>query len=315
MNHLPQSTPFHAGELAIQSRLGVQEKIGAFGSRMIRDYLTAQHRKFFPMLPSLFLGSRDASGQMWASILSSAPGFVHAPDARSLRIDTLPMAASPLAAAMQPGARLGVLGLQFESRRRNRASGTVVTTGARGFSLRIHQSFGNCPKYIQTREPNPVQRPPTVVRRGDQLHSEDIALIRRADTFFIASGIDGDADHPGVGNDVSHRGGRPGFVKVAGNALTWPDFIGNFMFNTLGNLALDPRAGLLFLDFERGHTLQLSGTAQVIWHHPAQAQFAGAQRFVRFQVQQVLRTQNGLGLAWKTGEPSPFNTPTGVWET
>lgn len=84
--------------------------------------------------------------------------------------------------------------------------------------------------------------------------------ITAADTFFIGSA------HVQAGTDASHRGGNPGFVQVHDSrTLRWPDYAGNNLFNTLGNLNVEARAGLLFLDFEHGHTLQLTGSATVSW--------------------------------------------------
>ena len=89
-------------------------------------------------------------------------------------------------------------------------------------------------------------------------------MIRSADTFFVASsGALGDRN---AGIDVSHRGGRAGFVSFAeGGALTIPDYVGNNYFNTFGNLVVQPRCGLLFLDFQSGELLQLRGMAKIDW--------------------------------------------------
>ncbi len=304
---------FHAGEKAVQTRLGVRDKVQQIGARLIRDHLTAQHREFYAELPTLLIGSRDASGAIWASMLSGEPGFVQSPDPAILQVRALPIDGDPLAETLRLGAPLGVLGLQFETRRRNRASGLVSAVDEEGFSLAVKQCFGNCPKYIQTRSPQAIAGGPVQARSYPHLTGEDRALIRRADTFFIASGAPGAVQDPSAGNDVSHRGGRPGFVRADGNTLTWPDFVGNFLFNTLGNLAVDPRAGLLFLDFERGDMLQLSGRAEVLWDDSRTARFPGAERLVQFQTDAVVRIDGGLSLRWTFGEPSPFNQRTGVW--
>ncbi|WP_239502378.1 pyridoxamine 5'-phosphate oxidase family protein, partial [Stenotrophomonas maltophilia] len=70
-------------------------------------------------------------------------------------------------------------------------------------------------------------------------------MVAGADTLFVASSSGADID-AGGGVDISHRGGRPGFVHVDGERLTIPDFSGNRYFNTLGNLLVEPRAALLF---------------------------------------------------------------------
>lgn len=305
--------PFHTGELAIQKRLGVQDRVAAIGKRLIRDHLSDEHAAFFPLLPTLLVGSRDRQGRMWASILSAALGFIRTAGSRRMHVDAWPVAGDPLAESLTPGAPLGLLGLQFETRRRNRVAGTVVDVAEGGFSLAVDLAYGNCPKYIQTRAPEFVDAPPADPVFATELSPDDHNLIAQADTFFIASGVQGEANDPRTGNDVSHRGGRPGFVRVDGNAVTWPDFVGNFLFNTLGNLQVDARAGLLFIDFEHDDTLQLSGRAQVLWEAPYQPGFAGAERFVRFVVDQVIRIPGALPLRWRFDQASPFNARTGVW--
>lgn len=307
------SQPFHTGEVSIQKRLGVYDRVATIGKRLIRDHLTDEHSNFFPLLPTLLVGSRDSDGRMWASILAAPPGFVRPVSPTCLHVDARPTSGDPLSEALTPGASLGLLGLQFETRRRNRISGSVKELLDHGFALMVAQAFGNCPKYIQTRAPDFVIASPSDPIFTTELGPEDRTLIANSDTFFIASGVQGKADDPRAGNDVSHRGGRPGFVRVEGNVLTWPDFVGNFLFNTLGNLEIDDRAGLLFIDFTQGDTLQLSGRAQVLWDAPYQQEYAGAERFVRFVVERVVRIPAALPLRWKFDQASPFNAQTGIW--
>ncbi|HMC17545.1 MAG TPA: pyridoxamine 5'-phosphate oxidase family protein, partial [Albitalea sp.] len=158
---------FHAGEIAVQQRAGVREQVDAFGGRMIRDAMPQQHRDFFPKLPTLLVGSVDGQGRPWASMLAGRPGFMHSPDERQLRVDTLPDDADPLARQLQIGAAIGLLGIEPHTRRRNRMNGHIVALDGVGFAVAVEQSFGNCPKYIQAREPQwrgdvaarPVSRP------------------------------------------------------------------------------------------------------------------------------------------------------------
>ena len=97
-----------------------------------------------------------------------------------------------------------------------------------------------------------------------------------ADTFFLGT------QHPDRGADASHKGGDPGFVRVEGTDVLWPDYAGNNMFNSLGNLAVDPRAALLFIDFDTGGVLQLSGTAELEWRS-ADPAIGDTGRWVRFR--------------------------------
>jgi len=177
------------------------------------------------------------------------------------------------------------------------------------FEVEAREVYTNCPKYIQARAPEAAggsAAPEPAAERSPCLGSEQREFVARADTFFIAT------THPERGADASHRGGAPGFVRVEGDRrLVWPDYSGNAMFNTLGNLAVDPRAGLLFIDFENGDTLQVSGRAGIIWDEGRAAEFAGAERVVEFDVEEVVETRGALPLRWRLEEYSPFNPATG----
>jgi predicted pyridoxine 5'-phosphate oxidase superfamily flavin-nucleotide-binding protein len=262
------------------------------------------------LLPTLFAGGSDAEGRLWASLFWGDAGFVQSPDPTSLRIAAHLQPDDPLAAMLQPGVPLGLLGLRFETRRRNRANGVVAKLDARGFMFAVQQSFGNCAKYIQTREliAPPVGEPAAAPLKGSgPLAEEALALIRQSDTFFIATAV-------AHGADVSHRGGRPGFVQVdAQGVITWPDFQGNNFFNTIGNLLADRRAGLLFIDFERGDLLQLSGRAEVLWDGPEVERFQGAQRMLRFSTERFILRPRALPFRWSLCEASPHLEATGVW--
>jgi len=309
-----RAAPFHPGEQAAQERAGVRAQMEKVGAVVLRDYMPEQHREFFPLLPTLFAGAEDEEGSIWASVLWGVAGFVSSPAPASLRIDARPAQDDPLASSLQPGKAIGLLGLQFETRRRNRANGTVSSMDAHGFDFTLAQSFGNCAKYIQTREQHasaPSMQPAPAIRGGARLPDAAIALIRRADTFFIATGTRPE-NGPVHAADVSHRGGRPGFVRVDDSgALAWPDFQGNNFFNTIGNLVADGRAGLLFIDFERGDLLHLSGTGGTDWDATP---VSGAKRVMRFRTERHVFRPGALPLRWTLKEPSPHLDGTGVWE-
>ncbi len=274
---------FHEGERAVQERVGpgIREKLAEIGPRVIRDFMPDQHRDFFEQLPFVLAGTVDAQGQPWASVLAAPPGFIHSPDAYTLQLKVRALAGDPLQDTLKDGASIGLLGLEPHTRRRNRMNGVVQGVTDAGFAVRVEQSFGNCPKYIQAREPAypAARRAQAVVHEGRQLDAAARRLIERADTLFIATSYVGTAAGRAGGVDVSHRGGKPGFVRVdGGGTLTVPDFIGNFFFNTLGNIAVNPRAGLLFIDFDSGDLLYLAVTAEIIWDGPELQAFEGAQR-------------------------------------
>lgn len=310
---------FHAGERQVQARAGVQERMEQIGPRVIRDHMPDQHRAFFSQLPFLIAGTVDHTGQPWASPLAAPPGFIQSPNPTQLVVNAQPLPGDPLADTLATGAHIGLLGIEPHTRRRNRLNGVVSNLGASGFSVQVRQSFGNCPQYIQAREASYVSRlalTEPAVHHSGELDTAARRLIAAADTFFIATAYAGNRQEAGraAGVDVSHRGGKPGFVRVdADGTLTVPDFLGNFFFNTLGNIAVNPRAGLLFLDFEKGDLLYLAVTAEIVWEGAELARFAGAQRLLRFTVREMRRIEASLPLRWGPMALSPVLEATGRW--
>lgn len=307
---------FHAGEIALQRQAGVDGRLAAIGPAVIRDRMPQQHRDFFAQLPFLVASALDADGQPWASVLAGPPGFIRSPDERALEVRAVPSVQDPLDAALVAGAPVGLLGIEPHTRRRNRMNGVVTARDAAGFSVAVSQSFGNCPKYIQARKPEFVTGSTVSAQAHRNPGLDDAArrIALRADTFFIATAHPhADAVTPSQGVDVSHRGGKPGFVRVEGDTLTVPDFVGNFFFNTLGNLQLNPRCGLLFIDFDSGDLLQLAARGEIVTDGDALRGFAGAQRLLRLQVLSAVRRVAALPLRWGPAELSPHLQATGAW--
>lgn len=299
-------SPWHAGERALQERHGVAEKMERVGRRVIRDHMPDQHRTFFGQLPFVLLGTVDASGAAWASILEGPPGFMASPDPRTLRIDATPSEGDPAKESLVSGGAVGLLGIEPHTRRRNRMNGRITSSAPSGFEVAVEHSFGNCPQYIHPRHLAFVG-PPGVgtggeIERAPGLDDEARAMIAGADTFFVASYFDAEGDSARRSVDVSHRGGDAGFVRAAGDVLTIPDFSGNLHFNTLGNLVANPRAGLVFVDFERGDVLQLTGRTEVIFEGDEIALFEGAERLWRFTVVERILRRGALSLRLRGGE-------------
>ena len=291
-----EQSPFHPAELALQEQFGRRQQLDVGARRAIRDYLIEQHRVFFAQLPFVLIGSVDRDGQPWASMIAGRPGFTHSPDPSVLRIEGRPLPGDPLSGHLASGALIGVLGIELPTRRRNRMSGQVSVTDAGGFSIRVVQSYGNCPQYIQGREVRFLEDGVrTAVEVSNQLDERDRAMLAGADTFYIASINPGGAEDGSAGADVSHRGGRPGFIRVDDDrTITTPDFVGNYFFNTIGNLLVEPRAGLLFADFDTGDVTMVAARSEMIWQGPDVDAFAGAQRLIRFHIERVVRLTGAL---------------------
>ena len=295
---------FHEDELKAQALAGHQRA----GRVAIRPFMPDQHREFFALLPYLFVATLDADGWPMASVLTGDKGFIQSPDPVTLRIGALSAADDPAASTFRAGAEIGMLGLDFTTRRRNRANGRLIAVDD-GLTVEIAQSFGNCAQYIQTRAPAPHAAAGAPAERLDHLDDAARALIAASDTFFIAS-----RSRAGIGDgglDMSHRGGRPGFVGTMGDTLAIPDFRGNRFYNTLGNLLGDPRAGLVFIDFASGDILQLQGRATIDWHPEGGP--AGAERLWRVEVTSAWRRRGAFPFAWTFGDYAPTTLATGTW--
>jgi ferredoxin-NADP reductase/predicted pyridoxine 5'-phosphate oxidase superfamily flavin-nucleotide-binding protein len=312
---------FHPGEIELQERVGVRERMQN-REGVIRDHLLDQHRAFFPLLPVVPVAGIGQDGWPVATMLAGRPGFMRSPDPRSLRIDALPDPADPAGEAIRIGAPLGLLGIDLATRRRNRLSGRVETTDASGFAVAVGQSYGNCPQYIQARR-YAFSRSPGSAQTGStesfsNLDDEARRLISMTDAFFVASSALGketgaDQSCARYGVDISHRGGRPGFVRVESDVLTIPDYSGNFFFNTLGNFMLNPQAGLLFVDFTAGDLLYVAGEVEIVWHGQDLTSFQAAERLWRVNINHGWRRRGALPLRWTFDEYAPTTLVTGTW--
>jgi predicted pyridoxine 5'-phosphate oxidase superfamily flavin-nucleotide-binding protein len=298
------TAPFHAGELEVQRRAGVQAAAARIGGG-IRPTIPPAAHAFLALQQMVIVGSAGESGQVWASLLTGEPGLARVLDERSVHFAATPRPGDPLGEQAGIGERIGLLAIDLMQRKRLRINGRVTARPGGGFCIRTEQVYANCPKYIQARvlrASGSSPEAPRLLRRSHLLSEEQQAWIGRADTFFVASA------HPVGGVDVSHRGGNPGFVRVMDPThLIFPDYAGNTMFQTLGNLAVDPHAGLLFINFERGTTVQLAGQARVLWDPERAAEFAGAGRVVDFTVEAAIEIVGAGPLQERLLGYSPFN--------
>ena len=259
--------PFHEGELEAQRRAG-ETAAAARNGRAIGDEIMPGALKFVAEQRLAAVASIDPGGDVWASLLFGESGFLSPPDARHVEIDLAKVhvdAGDPLWSNLHGDPRIGMLLIEFETRRRLRINGRAAWARPDLLRLTVEEAYPNCPQYIRRRHPHVATRgaqalPADGDRTGIALRPDHVCRISAAETLFVASA------HATRGADVSHRGGTPGFVSVLDDrTLRVPDYAGNGMFNTLGNLALDPRAGIVVPDFEGGRTLQLVGQAVIRW--------------------------------------------------
>lgn len=299
-------SPFHPDELAAQDLAG-----GGAGGAGIRDHMVVQHQDFFAGLSYLAVAVAGADGWPAATMLTGEPGFIQAVDPGALRIGLPSGLRDPTASTFAAGQEIGVLGLDLATRRRNRVNGTLARLDG-SLTIAVRQSFGNCPKYIQRRTVEPMPRRPGLSEWLPALDDAARSLIHKADTVFVASRSRPDAGAQG-GVDISHRGGQPGFVRIDGDSLVIPDFRGNRYYNTLGNMLGDPRAALLFVDFDSGDLLHLQGRVTIDWSQNAAREILGAERSWRFGIERIWRRPAALPLRWTFVDQADTTMQTGVW--
>lgn len=293
---------YHEGEVAVQRRAGVRERAEQMSGMVERTVPASDDvRALITNQPHAVVTSVDRDGSVWVSFLTGEPGFVGVDDNRTVRFAATPATGDPLADHLRSGMPAGVLLVDPRSRNRLRLNGTVEPTDD-GFTLTTEEAFPNCPKYIQQRSFEQVADMTNTQRKtSDGLRPSHREWIETTDTFFIGS------YYPGTGADASHRGGDPGFVDVDDDTIVYPDYPGNSMFCTLGNVEADSRVGLLFVDFVNGRTLQATGTAQIVWDDDRVSQHEGAERLAEITVGRTIELPNGNPLRWSLEERSPFN--------
>ncbi|MCZ4602410.1 pyridoxamine 5'-phosphate oxidase family protein [Streptomyces sp. Lzd4kr] len=286
------STGFHEGELTVQRRAGLEEEAARLEGMLLPPRLDGGITRFLAQRDLAVVTARDATGRLWTSLLEGTPGFLQA-QGSTLTVHAAPRGGDPLH-DMPAGQSIGLLTIDFAIRRRVRVNGILTASDAHTLQIDADQAFGNCPSYIQQRRlapdaadsasgPEPGQEATTAAGTA----YEDV--IRKADTFFFGT------THAARGTDTSHKGGNPGFVRVEDGVIWWPDYAGNNLFNSLGNVAVDPAAALLFIDFTSGSQIQLSGTAELEWVTPGSpGDDGGTGRRVRFHPQQVHTSSTSL---------------------
>ncbi len=307
-------SPFHQHEQAIQDRLGISEQYRQRVSQFIRDEMPEQHQTFFNGLPFVLLAALDEQGYPWLTPVFGDKGFIHIHSATEFTLSAAPTLTNAIALQLQPKDKIGLLGIELETRRRNRLNGVIKRHHDNSMTVQVDQSFGNCPKYIQRRDIKwQTSSTAPTIHHTSGLNSEWKSFIEKTDTFFIASRTAQLNDARASGLDASHRGGNPGFIKVEGNTLTFPDFSGNNFFNTLGNIQSDARVGLFIPDFQTGDAYFIAGRASIDWDEAKRARYNGALRFISIEVERSILIASAMPIRATSAEISPALVGTGHW--
>jgi predicted pyridoxine 5'-phosphate oxidase superfamily flavin-nucleotide-binding protein len=298
---------FHEGEAALQAESGVDT--AAFESMVagaMQPELKASEAAFVTDRTFSVATTLDAQSRPWSSPLLSATGqglFV-VRDQTTIVITPDPAPGDPLLSNAAATPALGVLYFDPARRRRMKSIGRAEVHGG-ALLYRMHRNFGICNKYIFKRDHTPAQpsqssepgqsaAAPTLGAR--HLDEQSAAQLSVADTVFLAS------HHDVNGADATHRGGPAGFVTVIDSStISIPDYLGNGMFNTLGNLRVDPRVGFMTMDFATGRTVHLTGLGKVRLSPASDAMSA---RTLVIDIDEVLVTHQNHGV-WTDIEEFP----------
>lgn len=301
--------PFHEGELQAQKLTGEVEFAESNGV-MISHKMMAGAVSFIRAQKMAVVSSRDKNGRRWASMLFGKAGFLEpSTDRRTLTISIDPSEndpKDPLSESLQTDTHVGVLIIELGTRRRLRVNG-AAQRWPDALAISVEESYANCPKYITRREVHVQPADGTVkerpIARGKLLGKAQTSLLLSTDVLFLATG------HPDGGADASHRGGNPGFVEVLdAQTLRIPDYSGNSLFNSLGNLLVDPHYGMLIPDFKNGRILQLTGTAKIIWSsQDDQNRTGGTHRFVEYHIDEWREAPLAAGVSENVLDYSPYN--------
>lgn len=276
---------FHEGEIAVQTQAGVRDEAESI-CHVINPFIQPKAQEFLRERRLAIASTIDKRGKSWASFLTGKPGFIEVISETEITITPYFTAVDPLYDNLIQNHNLGLLTIDFVKRRRLRINGIATLQSTGKIYLQTQQVFFNCPKYITKRDFESTIKErissDCLISESLNLHQQD--WISQADTFFIAS------YHPEKGADASHRGGNPGFIRIISpQQLIFPDYTGNNLFQTFGNLTVNPYAGLLFIDFSQGHTLQLTGAAEILWQTELLTEFADAKRLVKFAIEEIIK--------------------------
>lgn len=301
--------PFHAGELQAQALAG-EATLAARNGSVISDSIIPGALAFLRQQTMVILATQSEDGSPVASPLFGLPGFVFPENPRVLRFHhsfIRRTESDPLWMNLRHGAAVGLLAIELATRRRLRVNGMIESVDGSGFVVDVREAFPNCPKYIQRRTVRMDEDAEDKRFEAESLeslaHKGATAVLDAADTLFIASA------HEERGADVSHRGGNPGFVERLGSrTIRVPDYTGNSMFNTFGNLLIEPRAGVTVMDFANGRFLQMTGTALISWNQSDEhGSTGGTGRFWTFEMERGAILPIPAQVRSEFEDRSPFN--------
>ena len=302
------SRKFHKGEKRIQKLAG-ETKQASFHGQMIDNRIMPEALPIILYQEYIIASIADQNQSTWSYILTGDKGFIYSPNNKTVCIDKGKVdidANNIFWLSLENKIQIGLLIIDFATRRRIRINGIISAIKEENIEIKVIESYPNCSKYIQERkiiQSTPWNNNNPNIMMGEMLQDTHKNIINSADTFFIGS------SNPNGQLDISHRGGNSGFVKfIDEKTLKIPDYKGNNMFNTLGNIEINADTGLVFWDFESGNMLQLNGTAKIKWQNSEpESQNNETNRFWVFNIKQWCFSKIGRDFTWKVLSVSPHN--------
>ena len=140
---------YHSGEKKVQDQAGVRD-LAEHLAGVIRPEIPSFARSFLEAQHILIISTLDSSKRPWASLLFGSPGFVSTPDERTVDIRTLPIPGDPLESNLMQGSPVGLLAIDFSTRRRAKIKGKILLTSD-PIQIKTERVYSLCPKYIQRR--------------------------------------------------------------------------------------------------------------------------------------------------------------------
>ncbi|KAB8274441.1 hypothetical protein BDV30DRAFT_208999 [Aspergillus minisclerotigenes] len=320
---LTDTLPWHDGEIQMRSLLRIPPIINptvpslSYGA----TYLLLNS-------PLLAIGAVDREGRPWSTLWGGEVGFAKPTSQSKIEIRTpVDSKHDPLADILlhnssgESGQLVSGLVVDLATRKRAKLFGRKITGSIQvdeenridssrvGFAhllVQIEASLGNCPKYINIRNITPALPTPRLISESPQLPSGALKLLDHADTLFISS------RHGDVDMDTNIRGGPPGFVRVISNepngaVFAYPEYSGNRLYQTLGNLQTTPLAGFVFPDFETGDALYVTGQTEVLVGKEAAALLPRSNLAVKVTVTAARYVEQSLSFRGVAGAKSPYN--------
>lgn len=304
-------TSYHPGELVAQDKAGTRGAAAelAAGKRSALNF-SSNHDAFIAAQSFAALASVDLSSELvWVTPLFGKAGDLTATSEQEIAISTNCIVNSNMLDFIKHGTPLSLLGIDLNRRIRHRINGVALLSSnevSGEVSLQVNEYSPNCPKYINRRDIIPAPNNTPILNKNAkaetriELTDDDKAFVQKMDTLWIGTYA------PGAGADCNHRGGKPGFIRVVSpSIIEWPEYRGNGMFFTSGNLESYNRAGITLVDFDTGSIIQMTGRAIVDWQHDGS--YEGASRKIIFHIEQLVRTDNVTNHRWKRLDYSPYN--------